>query len=215
MEFKTVVNNVKNLIKTDENINKFLEMLQTDVHASKYIRVLHARNRLKSSMDVSLNTDEIRGLFTELQNAGAGRYIKGRISSARFVWEFRYIDLIEAVFPDDYPHPPEEEDYSVESYFDVDDDSYNERLINHPIILREDMVAFIQLPVLIEYKESERLSSFISSIALGEIADDEMIEHTYTLRPDLDISLHVPMNLTERECYRLQQFVAAYTDSDF
>ncbi len=219
MEFKTVVNNVKRLIETDKNINNFLEMLHVRVHDDKYITVLVAKKILMASIRVSLDTNEMKSVFRELQAAGAGRYIHGNISSARFVWEFKCIDLIEAVFSDEnqdfyFSDEEEEEDY-IRSYFDVDD-SYNERLINHSIILRKKMIAFIQLPVLLKYDEKERLSSFISSLALGDTADDdEIIKHSYTLRRDLNISLQVPINFTETECYRLQKFVEAYTDSDF
>jgi len=227
ISFEDVVNNVKKLIEKNTDAHSFLEMLQKRTHHFPHMRVTRARNQLKKHMGLTLSIQEIRALFRSLEETGAGRYRrKSENTPARFIWNtsIRFTDLVEAVFPDENYVVVEGEDSNLDNlsvdrdpitsnFFEVDDENYSERLITHPFILRDNIVSFIQLPVLLRYEEGDRLSSFIRSLAL-EQGDDNLVDHKYTLRPDLVIDIYsIPENLTSEESGRLINFVEAYTGS--
>jgi len=225
ISFEDIVNNVKKLIETNTDAHSFLEMLQKRTHHSSHMRVTRARNQLKKHMGLILSTQEIRALFRSLEETGAGRYRrKSEDTPAHFIWStsIRFTDLVEGVFSDENYVVEGEEDSDlknisvvrdpvISNFFEVDDNNYSERLITHPFILRDDIVSFIQLPVLLEYEEGERLTLFIRSLAL-EQGDDNLVDHKYILRSDLIIDIYsIPENLTSIEAGRLQHFIESYT----
>ncbi len=123
---------------------------------------LHRITHYLEQEGAEFKRSDLIAAFRLLENAECGRYVEGRHGwKSRFVWSVKSKLVAGAA-------QGTETKAALIAEEDIEEEIFEEEMLEHVYLLRPDLVITIELPADLSRNEAQRLSQFIDSLSFEE-----------------------------------------------